>query len=46
MGPEAATPEGAVTVHDGPLYTLARVDTASEEQPTDAEVQAQRLKRQ
>lgn len=46
MGPEGTTPEGAVTVHDGPLYTLARVDTAPEEQPTDAEVQAQRLKRQ
>ncbi|MBI5422824.1 MAG: hypothetical protein HZA32_01970 [Opitutae bacterium] len=46
MGPEGATPENAVTVHDGPLFTLSRVDEAPEDQPTDAEVQAQRLKRQ
>lgn len=46
MGPEGATPEDAVTVHDGPLFTLSRVDEAPEDQPTDAEVRAQRLKRQ
>lgn len=46
MGPENAVPDDAVVVHDGPLYTLARVDEAPDGQPSDAEVQAQRLKRQ
>ena len=46
MGPDSAAPDGAVAVHEGPLFTLSRVDEPPEGQPTDADVQAQRLKRQ
>lgn len=46
MGAEGNTPDDAVVVHDGPLYTLARVDEVPEDQPTDAEVRARRRKRQ
>lgn len=46
MGPESSVPDDAVVVHEGPLYTLSRVDEAPEDQPSDAEVQAMRLKRQ
>lgn len=46
MGPEGNVPDDAVVVHDSPLYTLSRVDEAPEDQASDVEVQAMRLKRQ
>lgn len=46
FGPENANPDGAVIVHEGPLFTLARVDEAPEDQLSDAEVAQQRRARQ
>ncbi len=40
-----ATPEDAVRLHDGALFTLSRVDRAPADQPTDAEVAAHRRAR-
>ncbi|WP_415907796.1 hypothetical protein [Oleiharenicola sp. Vm1] len=45
LGPDGGAPEDAVAVHEGPLFTLARADAAPEDQPTDAEVAQERLKR-
>jgi hypothetical protein len=45
LGPENAIPDGAVNVHDGPLFTLARVDEPPENQLSDAEIAQHRRAR-
>lgn len=46
FGPDNAVPDRATNVHDGPFYTLARVDEPPEGQRSDAEVAQHRRARQ